>query len=327
MTNSEENLRSAAIVVLSLDDATAERVLDQLPAEDAARVRRFMVDLEAVDSEEERRTIDEFLRRRKSRKPTGVELDARLARRLQSDGPQATGPRADEDKPFRFLHEARGERITPFLAGEHPQTIAVVVSHLPDDRAAAVLASLDADLQADVIQRLIDLDQADPQVVRELESALESRMLEQALAERRRETGLEAVTRILDKAAPALRQTIMAKLSRQDRKLAERLRPQRFEFADLHAVDDETLSTIFAAAGAEISRLALAGADESLVERIVAPLRPSEAKSMRQMIEQLGPMRLSDVEEAQREVARIARQLALEGTIDLPNAGQVLAMV
>jgi flagellar motor switch protein FliG len=326
MTTPEDNLRRAAILVLSLDDATAETVLDQLPEEDAARVRRLMVDLDAVDPEEERRTIDDFLRRRAtSRQYSGVELDAGLARRLQAGRPPDVEPTADKDKPFRFLHEARGERITPFLSGEHPQTIAVVVSHLPDDRAAAVLASLEGDLQAEVIQRLIDLDQADPEVVRELERALESRMLEQAVAEHRRESGFESVARILDAAQPALRRTIMANLSRQDRKLAERLRPQRFDFDDLHAVDDAALSTVFAAAGVEVSRLALAGADESLLERVVAPLSPPEARQMRQMIERLGPVRLSDIEQAQREVARIALELAMRGAIDLPGAGRILA--
>lgn len=326
MGKKEDALRLAAILVLSLDDATADAVLDQLPENDAALVRRLMVDLDRVDADEERRAIDEFMRRRTlPRRESGVELQLGFANRMDAvnAAPPAAGP--DDGRPFGFLRAARGERITPMITGEHPQTIAVVVSHLPDDRAAAVLASLDASLQAEVIQRLIDLDQADPEVVREVERALESRMLEQAQAERRRETGFASVARILEAAEPSLRRTIMTNLSRQDRLLAERLRPQRFEFDDLYQVDDATLTTIIAAAGMEISRLALAGADESLLERIVKPLTPPEGKKMRRLIEQLGPIRLSDVEEAQREVARIARQLALEGTIDLPS-GRVLAV-
>lgn len=326
MSKKEDALRRAAILVLSLDDATADAVLDQLPENDAALVRRLMVDLDRVDADEERRAIDEFMRRRSlPRRESGVELQLGLANRLAPLTAAAPAAGLADGKPFGFLRTARGERITPMITGEHPQTIAVVVSHLPDDRAAAVLASLDASLQAEVIQRLIDLDQADPEVIREVERALESRMLEQTQADERRETGFASVSRILEAAEPSLRRTIMTNLSRQDRSLAERLRPQRFEFEDLYAVDDATLTTIIAAAGMEISRLALAGADESLLERIIKPLTPPEAKKMRRLIEQLGPIRLSDVEEAQREVARIARQLALEGTIDLPS-GRVLAV-
>lgn len=326
MAKTQDALRRAAVLVLSLDDANADAILDQLPENDAALVRRMMVEIDNVDADEQRRTIDEFLRRQTpTRRATGVELDPGLAKKIQTGSSSVPAASADDDKPFRFLRTAHGEKITPFITGEHPQTIAVVVSHLPDDRAAAVLASLDSELQAEVIQRLIDLDQADPEVIREVERALESRMLEQAVADRRRESGLASVARILEAAEPALRRTIMTNLSRQDRKLAERLRPQRFEFEDLYEVDDATLATVVAAAGMEISRLALAGAKESLLERIVKPLTPREAKKMRRMIEQLGPVRLTDVEEAQQEVARIARQLALEGTIDLPS-GRVLAV-
>ncbi|MGH7135940.1 MAG: FliG C-terminal domain-containing protein [Pirellulales bacterium] len=320
MTKANDNLRRAAILVLSLDDDTAEAVLEQLPENDAALVRRMMVELDGIDPEEERRTSANFLSRRPPTRPiAGVELDAGLAKRLASNVQPAAAASVSDPKPFQFLHAGRGEKITPFLAGEHPQTIAVVVSHLPDDRAAAVLASLDPDLQAEVIGRLIDMDQADPEVVREVERALESRMLEQAVAQRRRESGMDSVARLLNAAPPALRRTIMTNLSRQDRGLAERLRPQHFDFADLHDVDDVTLATIMDAAGVEISRLALAGADESLVERVLRPLRPEEAKKMRRMLERLGPVRLTDIADAQQEVARMARELALEGTIDLPE--------
>lgn len=329
MKDSDDNLRRAAILVSSLDESMAEWLLDQLPEEDAARVRRMMVELRSIDADEEREIIGDFVRRRPAaavRRDSGVELEVGLAERLSMASHKPAPATNDDDQtPFRFLHAARGEKITPFIVGEHPQTIAVVVSHLPDDRAAAVLAELGGELQAEVIQRLIDLDQADPEVVREVERALESRMLEQALAERRHDSGLESVTRILDAAEPALRRRIMTNLSRHDHRLAERLRPQRFEFDDLHRVDDATLATILAAVGAEVARLALAGADPELITRVLAPLSPTEARKMRRMIERPGPVRLSDVELAQGEVARVARQLALEGTIDLPGGNPLLA--
>jgi flagellar motor switch protein FliG len=329
MSDREEKLRRAAIVVLTLDDTTAEKVLAQLPSDDAARLRRMMVELEAVDADEERRTLGDFLRYQPPAPPerdAGVELALSTASRAAVHA-KLPGPasEADEKTPFRFLHAARGDKITPFLVGEHPQTIAVVISHLPEDRAAAVLAQLDGALQTDVIHRLIDLDQADPEVLREIEAALESRMLAQALAERRQETGLESVGRILDAAEPALRRTIVASLERYDRSLAERFRPREFEFDDLGQLDESTLATVLAAAGREVTRLALAGAHADLIDRILAPLRPGEAKKMRRMIERIGPVRLSDVEEAQRELARVARELAFEGTIELPKNEAALA--
>ena len=325
MSKLNERLRRAAILIASLDDATADRLLEQLPAEEAAQVRRTVVELTQVAPIEEREIISEFLKKSpgKTEVERGVELAPGLAQRINRDAPPTQSH--EGEKPFRFLHEAHGEQLVPFIAGEHPQMIAVVVAHLPDDRAAAVLASLDGDLQADVIQRLIDLDQADPEILREVERGLESRMSEKVEVERRQETGLESMARILEAARPAARRAIMSNLTRRDRGLAERLHPQRFEFDDLRRVDDPTLAAILAAAGSELSRLALAGADEELVERILQPLNPAEAKKMRRMIERQGPMRLSDVEDAQREIARIARDLAMNGTIELPQRTELLA--
>lgn len=326
MSKLDERLRRVAILIASLDDATADRLLDQLPAEEAGRVRRTVVELSDVPPIEEQEVLSEFLRKSKhsANVERGVELDPALAQRIGQSVAPAPAKRDGGEKPFRFLHQAHGEQLAPFIAGEHPQTIAVVISHLPDDRAAAVLASLEGELQAEVIQRLIDLDQADPDILREVERGLESRMLEQVEVERRRETGLESMARILDAARPAVRRAIMGNLAQHDRPLAERLRPQRFEFDDLLRVDEATLATILAAAGSELSRLALAGAREELVERILEPLNPAEAKKMRRMIERQGPMRLGDIEDAQREIARIARELALKGTIELPRSGEVL---
>ena len=323
----EEQLRRAAIVVLTLDESTADNVLAQLPPEDAARLRRIMVDLERVDGDEERHILGDFLRQRPKAKAhhPGVELALSGGANATYDSMPRATPLADENAPFRFLHAARGDKITPFIAGEHPQTIAVVLSHMPDDRAAAVLARLDGELQADVIRRLIDLDQADPEVVREVELALETRILEHALAERRHETGLKSVVRIIEAAEPALRREIMSNLARHDRALAERFSPRQIEFDDLRHLDEATLATILAAAGAELTRLALAGADAELVDRILAPFSAAEAKQMRRMIERIGPLRLSDVEEAQREVARVARDLALDGTIAWPESHGALA--
>lgn len=332
-------LRRAAVLVSVLDTATADALLDQLPEEDAARVRRLVVELDEIDADEQRSVLDEFRRgrqatagrethQRTTSASAGVELEAGLARRLSqpnyADGASAAGA-ADETRPFRFLQAAHSEKISPFLTGEHPQTIALVVSHLPDERAAALLATLDGDLQADVLRRLITLDQADPEMLREVERGLESRMLEQALVERRRDAGVDSVARILEAAAPAARGKILANLAVRDRALAARLQPRQLEFDDLNRLDDAALAIVLSMVDDEITRLALAGAELVFVNRILGRLPAAEARRVRRRIEKLGPTRLSDVEEAQRELARVASDLLLQGEIDYPSTRALLA--
>lgn len=333
MRTSDENLRRAAILVASLDQPAADRVLAELPDEDAAKVRRMVVELDDIDQDEQQRVIRDFVRARPKapsapvRNTTvgGVELEAGLARRLSLDGYAAPTTTGHAARPFRFLHEAHSETISPVLSGEHPQTIALVVSHLPDDRAASLLATLDGPLQAEVIRRLVSLDQADPEILREVERGLESRLMEQSHLERRRDAGMAAVARMLQSAGPGVRRTILANLSEHDRRLAAKLRPPSPEFDDLQQLDDDALAQVLAAAEPEVARLALAGADPAFVERILSQLQPAESRRVRRLIERLGPTRLSDVEEAQAELARIAQEMALEGRIDLPWRAPALA--
>ena len=91
--------------------------------------------------------------------------------------------------PFRALHEASPRSLAPFLEREHPQTIAVIVSHLPSDRAAEVLAGLPGDLQIEVARRLVDLEETDPEILQEVERGLESWLCEQVRSDRRRGPG------------------------------------------------------------------------------------------------------------------------------------------
>lgn len=329
-------LRKAAILVASLDVQTADKILDQMPGEQAGQVRRMMVELGDVDPQEQQRVIDEFFRHGPGREAPadldasgGVELDPDLARRLGQAhrAPPQPVEKHGEEPPFRFLREAHSARITPFLAGEHPQTIAVVISHLPPQRAAGVLATLDGELQADVLRRLTDLDETDPEIMREVERGLESKILEQARSERRRAAGLSAVSGILEAAEPSTKRTLLANLARHDRRLAGRLSPQSdaFDFDDLERLDDAALARVFAAADTELTTLALAGASPALVERLLAPLSPGERRQFTRAIENLGPLRLSDVEEAQRQIAELARQLALEGELELPERATLIS--
>lgn len=350
ITPSSAKLRKAAILVASLDVPTADKILDQMPEEQAAQVRRMMVELGDIDPQEQRHVIDEFFRQGPARQAPvwqapaaadagGVELDPDLARRMNEDtlpAPRRVEPernalesiaRESDEPPFRFLSEAHSARITPFLAGEHPQTIALVISHMPPQRAASLLATLDGQLQADVLRRLTDLDETDPEITREVERGLESKILEQARSERRRAAGLSAVAGILEAAEPATKRTLLANLARHARPLAGRLHPRasEFDFDDLERLDDAALARVFAAADTELTVLALAGAAPSLVERLLAPLSPCERRQFARAIENPGPMRLSDVAEAQRQIAELARRLAFEGELELPERAPLIS--
>jgi flagellar motor switch protein FliG len=332
----DAGIRKAAILVASLDPAAAETLLDQLDSEQAQRVGEAAAVLGPIDAEERQRVVDEFLRvgpMVPQRCPPGVELDGQPAdggrdgnSRGSWDGsctaipgatvqlsPQPGGedtcPAADVNPPFRFLREAEGEKLARLLGGERPQTIALVLSHLSPQRAAGVLAHLPSLLQVEVIRRLVDLEETDPEVLREVERTLETRLSRQFAVQRRRVAGFEAVTGILDACDTRTGEQLLENLAACDRELAKKLSPRTVDFDELTALDDAAFSGVFHAAEPEVAQTALVGASPLLVERLLRTMAPKEAKRLRRKLNHPGPIRLSDVEDARRQIAALAQRM------------------
>jgi flagellar motor switch protein FliG len=224
-------IRKAAVLVSSLDVAAADALLGQMDDELAARVRRAAVELGDVSEQERREVMNEFLGKPSPRvvdDAGGIELDGQLAHRLATpasgtyEKPSAARG-AEESPPFRFMHEADVSLLLPLIEREHPQTIAVVVAHLPPARAAEVLARLAPESQVEVVRRLIDLEETDPESVREIEQGLESLLSEKLRIVRRRSAGVSAVAAILKAAEGCDRRNLATNLGRLDPRLLGRL--------------------------------------------------------------------------------------------------------
>lgn len=328
-------LRKAAVLVASLDRQTADRLLEQMPDEQAGRVRQWMVELDEIDPEEQRRVIDEFFRSEtrattvqppapsrpsvmpghdplrplanyQSVNDGGVELELMSTRGISSR------------PPFRFLHDAEPQTLAPLLVGEHPQTIAVVLSHLAPDQAGEVLAPLPPELQVDVMRRLAALEEADPQTLREVERGLESRMQATLDENHRCHQGMSAIQDILQAARPGTKRTILANLAKHDEPLATRLHGRSRTFADCLQLDAARLAILVEEAGLELVQLALATAPASVAERFAAVLPQSAGRPIALGIEQLGPVRLSDIDGAQQEIASLLTALERQGRMDVP---------
>ena len=321
-------LRKAAILVASLDQAAADRVLDQMGPPQAQQVRHAIMDLGPIDHEEQRRIIEEFFRvgpKAPERFPAGIELDGRLAEQFALPGRRSSqetteeAATADEPSAFRFLREAEGDKLARALAAERPQTIALVLAHLPPERAGNVLVRLAPALQSEVVHRLVDLEETDPEILREVERGLLARLSEQVSMQRRRVAGLSAVKEIVESAEPQVGVKILHNLAAHDRLLADRLGRRPIEFDDLLALDHSDLPAVIDAADPELLMLALVGALPELVDRVLRQFAESEASQMRHRLEHFGPMRLSDVEEARRRIADLVQDLAVEGRIELPH--------
>jgi flagellar motor switch protein FliG len=325
-TANSHGIRKAAILVLSLDRKTAEMLLARMDPQHAERVRQAASRLGAIDEKEQEGVLAEFRRLGPlvpEKQPPGIELDGGLARRMAESAPGRppgeSEPVQSAEAPFRFLRDAEMDKLGKILATERSQVIALVLSHLPPESAGKVLARLAPALQVDVIRRLVDLEETDPEILREVERGLQRRLSEQVRMQRRRVAGLSAVTAILQAAEPRVGANILDNLARHDRLLMERLNPGRLDFADLMELDDHTLATTIAAADPEVVLLALVGAPPQWLDRFLSHMPEGEMKAVRFRLDHFGPVRLRDVDEARRRLAELAKRLALEGRIDLPG--------
>ena len=356
MTAISDPLRKAAVLLVSLDADTADALIEQMPEEMARRARSLMMTMADADPVEQDAVIDEFLQLGSARgDPSGddggVEIEAGLARRISIDAPTYQLPQQGLDSKnassdafsdesggigesgeiassqkrelFGFLRDTDVAELTLHLQNEHPQTIAVIVTHLPSKLAAEVLSRLSAPTQSAVIRRIVDMGPTDPAMVREVERGLRINLTTGDLRLDAGRRGVKAVTSILNAAGDETQRAILDNLTWHEPELAATFaRPPEsepdFNFDDFTRLNDLTLAKIFAHADADVLILGLTGAHPSFVRRMLNKLPPREEKRLRRTLNHLGPTRLGDVERAQRELVELARRLDAQGHVDLP---------
>ncbi len=228
MNERDDSLRKAAILIDSLDTQAAEHLLGQMTPEEAAVVRTAMDQLGPIGAGERERIISEFMHTGFSSVTSpsdGVEMGHSLAEKIASfqDPPPPIDSPAAESSRFVFLNDAPTDSVAEFLAQEHPQTVSIVLAHLPARRAAEVLRRFSADRQTEVLGRLARLDETDPSVVGEVERELERLVGFQNDAIEDRPAGLVAVEAILNAVGGNDRQTLLAQLGKHDQQIVLQL--------------------------------------------------------------------------------------------------------
>lgn len=338
-------LRKAAVLIRSLDADAAATLLARLTPAEALEVRRAIQALGEIDDEEQADVSAEFRRSgaiAQESPQRGVELE--LSTSARNAEPQAATTRA-VPRPFEFLEQARIESLVPYLAREHAQTVAVVLSYLAPARAAQLLSALPEKLQAAAVERLSTLGDTDPASLQVLERELADWVARQQATRTRPVHHIDTAAAILAAADPAVRRGILTSLAKYNQHLAEQLvpstpaeavahvglrvsdpplpsvppeirRPQpvgellpQVHFDDLTRFDDSVLKAVLQAVDTDVLVLALVGASEELVERICEPMPGKLAKQFRRRLQDCGPTRLRDVETAQQEVAAVAAKV------------------
>jgi flagellar motor switch protein FliG len=218
---------------------------------------------------------------------------------------------------FDTLQKADPQQLAKFIHNEHPQTIALILSHLNASQAAGLLISLPQELRADVALRMANLDQISPEIVSKIAVIIGQRL--KALGEMNRESygGVRAVAEMFNRLDSGTSKDILEGIEQNDSKLVETIRHLMFVFEDLLLLSGEAVKEMLSKVERKTLTVALKGTSDQLKNHILQMMSQRGAEMLKEDMEALGPVKIKEVEAAQQQIIAVIRQLEAEGTISL----------
>jgi len=318
----------SAILLLLLDSDSAGSILRELPTEIVEEVTRCLASLGDVPRNLGEEIVSEFYSLAMAQgwvREGGLDyarslikesLDSKTAEKvIQQIQTQV------QRSPFSFLQKAESENLLTFIQDEHPQTIALIVSHLPHHKASEILVGLGEEKQVEVVRRVANMEQTNPDVIREVELGLESRLSSMIMHSMEKVGGVETVAEILNLCDRSTERTIMDGVEGEDPTLVEEIRRLMFVFEDIGLVDDKGIQRVLKEIENDELCVALKTASEDLREKILGNMSSRAAEMIREDMEFMGPVRVTDVEAAQQRIVDVVRRLEDTGEIVISGRG------
>jgi flagellar motor switch protein FliG len=223
---------------------------------------------------------------------------------------------------FTKIRQLDPKTVSNFIRSEHPQTIAIILTHLDSGQTAAILEELPAPLQTEVIYRIAELENIPPGIIEEIDQALQEEIATIKSFKGQKQGGVRLVAEILNQMDSSVEGSILKGIEEQKQGLAEEIRKLMFVFEDLMQIDDKSIMAILKEVNNETLMVAMKTASDELKEKIFKNMSERAAQMMKEDLEVMGPVRLKDVEAAQQSILKIAKKLESEGKIVLMSKGK-----
>lgn len=224
-------------------------------------------------------------------------------------------------KPFEFVRKADASQLLNFIQDEHPQTVALILSYLAPGQAAQIVSALPPDRQSDVAKRIALMDRTSPDVIKEVERVLETKLASLVNQEYNVIGGVDAVVEILNTVDRGTEKHIMENLEIEEPELADEIRKKMFVFEDILLLDDRAIQRVLRDVENSDLATALKGANEQVQNAIFNNLSKRLAAMIKEDMEFMGPVRMKDVEEAQQKIVNVIRKLEDSAEIVISRGG------
>jgi flagellar motor switch protein FliG len=320
-------IQKAALILNSVGEETAASVLKHMRDNDIRRIigamgklkkapvpmiKGVLTDFYRVLSEEAEILFDSEGARNKFVAQLGDERARMIF---------GAGGVAGQQKTLDALEMVDMRTLANYLMNEHPQTVALILAHLPVEKKSDVLRRLPEVIQGEVVLRMANLDYISPELIEQVNDVLKSGLAAMGTMEMTQLGGVEPVAEMFNLMDKNSEQSIMSRVEEKDPLLAEEIRKLMFVFDDLVKVDDKGMGLILKEVSNEILLKALKSAPEPIKDKVFKNMSKRGAEMIKADLDVLGPQRLSDVEGAQQQMVGIARRLEEEGKIFIDRGG------
>ncbi|HEY1283897.1 MAG TPA: flagellar motor switch protein FliG [Steroidobacteraceae bacterium] len=319
----------AAILLLTLGEQEAAQVLKHMGAREVQRVGAAMTQLINVSREEVTDVLSSFSSAVETQTSVGVGVDEFLRKvlvdALGTDKAASVIDRINigpSSKGLEALKWMDPRAVAELIRQEHPQIIAIVLAYLDSDQSAEILSYLPSSLHADVLMRIATLDGVQPSALSELDDIMEKQFAGKQSGKNSSLGGAKAAADIVNLLDASEESSIMEQINKQDESLAARIQDLVFVFDNLIDVDDRGMQELLRNVQSDRLLIAMKGADDSLKQKIFKNMSQRAAEMLKDDLEAKGPVKLSEVEAAQKEILAQARKLAEAGTISLGGKGE-----
>ena len=319
--------QKTAILLLALGDKFTTQVFERMDKKEIAKISKAMVEMESVPKEKAEEVLKEFnqsVALGKEMLLGGPDKVRKLLENLDSDTAKYVVDALDLDTgpaPFKELGNVSPKILAQILRNEHPQTLALIIGHLPPENAAELLQNLPSGVRAEVLMRLAKLEAVPEDMLQEVDKVLQSQLIAIGGKEGKKVGGTQSVAEILNAVERSVEEEVMSEIEEESAQLAEEIRELMFVFDDIINLDDRAVREVLKEVSNEDLTLALKTASDELKEKFFSNLSERAANMIREDLEIMGPVKLSEVEAAQQNIVKVVRRLEAEGRIVIAGKG------
>ena len=314
--------------MMLLGEEEASEIIRNLSPKEVQHLGSAMYSVQGLDQDTVNKVLDEFLEIIKQQTSLGLGSDSYirnvLTKALGTDKAQSVLGRitpTSSNRPIEILDWMDARAIAEMVLDEHPQIISLIISYLEPSVGADVMNMLPVDLQADVIRRVATLETVQPDALRELEMVMQRKFAANTSLRASQVGGVKAAAALMNFTQQDTEQRIMKVLGKDDKDLMQAIQENMFLFENLIESDDRSLQTLLRSVETEDIVVAMKGADEALRDKLFACMSSRAAANIMDEMEALGPVRLTEVQDAQKAIINVARRLSDEGAIVLAGRG------